>query len=54
MTTTLTLLGSDPGDRRHGLSPCVLFTATLATAAALVAGTIYGHVPLLVWACSRY
>ena len=27
-----------------------LFTATLATAAALVAGTFYGHVPLLVWA----
>ena len=40
----------DPGDRRHGYRRASLFTATFATAAALVAGTFYGHVPLLVWA----
>lgn len=50
MTTTLTLLGVIPVIGAMAYRRASLFTATLATAAALVAGTFYGHVPLLVWA----
>ena len=50
MTTTLTLLGVILVIGAMAYRRASLFTATLATAAALVAGTFYGHVPLLVWA----
>ncbi|HEH9408345.1 TPA: acyl-CoA dehydrogenase FadE [Aeromonas salmonicida subsp. pectinolytica] len=50
MTTTLTLLGVILVIGAMAYRRASLFTSTLATAAALVAGTLYGHVPLLVWA----
>ncbi|MFA7258525.1 MAG: acyl-CoA dehydrogenase, partial [Aeromonas bestiarum] len=50
MTTTLTLLGVILVIGAMAYRRASLFTSTLATAAALVAGTFYGHVPLLVWA----
>ena len=49
MTTTLTLLGVILVIGAMAYRRASLFTATLATAAALVAGALYGHVPLLVW-----
>ena len=49
MTTTLTLFGVILVIGAMAYRRASLFTATLATAAALVAGTFYGHVPLLVW-----
>ncbi|QXC28910.1 acyl-CoA dehydrogenase FadE [Aeromonas sp. FDAARGOS 1409] len=49
MTTTLTLLGVILVIGAMAYHRASLFTATLATAAALVAGALYGHVPLLVW-----
>ncbi|EKP0242279.1 acyl-CoA dehydrogenase FadE [Aeromonas salmonicida] len=50
MTTTLTLLGVILVIGAMAYRRASLFTSTLATAAALVAGTLYGNVPLLVWA----
>ncbi|MGY3858394.1 acyl-CoA dehydrogenase FadE [Aeromonas intestinalis] len=50
MTTTLTLLGVILVIGAMAYRRASLFTATLATAVALVIGTFYGHVPLLVWA----
>ncbi|HDX8347484.1 TPA: acyl-CoA dehydrogenase FadE [Aeromonas dhakensis] len=49
MTTTLTLLGVILVIGAMAYRRASLFTSTLATAAALIAGTLYGHVPLLVW-----
>ncbi|MBP0602510.1 acyl-CoA dehydrogenase FadE [Aeromonas sanarellii] len=49
MTTTLTLFGVILVIGAMAYRRASLFTATLATAAALVAGALYGHVPLLVW-----
>ena len=49
MTTTLTLLGVILVIGAMAYRRASLFTATLATAAALVIGAFYGHVPLLVW-----
>ncbi|MFA7823701.1 acyl-CoA dehydrogenase FadE [Aeromonas dhakensis] len=49
MTTTLTLLGVIPVIGAMAYRRASLFTSTLATAAALIVGTLYGHVPLLVW-----
>lgn len=49
MTTTLTLLGVILVIGAMAYRRASLFTSTLAAAAALVAGTFYGHVPLLVW-----
>ncbi|MGE6291495.1 acyl-CoA dehydrogenase FadE [Aeromonas media] len=49
MTTTLTLFGVILVIGAMAYRRALLFTATLATAAALVAGALYGHVPLLVW-----
>ncbi|ELM3719561.1 acyl-CoA dehydrogenase FadE [Aeromonas hydrophila] len=50
MTTTLTLLGVILVIGAMAYRRASLFTSTLATAAALIVGTLYGHVPLLVWA----
>lgn len=50
MTTTLTLLGVILVIGAMAYRRASLLTSTLATAAALVAGTLYGNVPLLVWA----
>ncbi len=41
---------SDPGDRRHGLSPGVSVHLHACHGGSLIVGTLYGHVPLLVWA----
>ena len=49
MTTTLTLFGVILVIGAMAYRRASLFTATLATAAALAAGALYGHVPLLVW-----
>ncbi|MDX7923604.1 acyl-CoA dehydrogenase FadE [Aeromonas media] len=49
MTTTLTLFGVILVIGAMAYRRASLFTSTLATAAALVAGALYGHVPLLVW-----
>ncbi|CAB5696642.1 Acyl-CoA dehydrogenase fadE12 [Aeromonas hydrophila] len=49
MTTTLTLLGVILVIGAMAYRRASLFTSTLATAAALIAGALYGHVPLLVW-----
>lgn len=49
MTTTLTLLGVILVIGAMAYRRASLFTSTLATAVALIAGTLYGHVPLLVW-----
>lgn len=49
MTTTLTLLGVILVIGAMAYRRASLFTSTLATAAALIVGTLYGHVPLLVW-----
>ncbi|MGN5162840.1 acyl-CoA dehydrogenase FadE [Aeromonas dhakensis] len=49
MTTTLTLLGVILVIGAMAYRRASLFISTLATAAALIAGTLYGHVPLLVW-----
>ncbi|MGL5813575.1 MAG: acyl-CoA dehydrogenase FadE [Aeromonas sp.] len=49
MTTTLTLLGVILVIGAMAYRRASLFTATLATALALVIGAFYGHVPLLVW-----
>ena len=53
MTTTLTLLGVILVIGAMAYRRASLFTATLATAAALVAGTFYGHVPCWCGRCSR-
>ncbi|WP_323994341.1 acyl-CoA dehydrogenase FadE [Aeromonas hydrophila] len=50
MTTTLTLLGVILVIGAMAYRRASLFTSTLATAAALIVGTLYGYVPLLVWA----
>ncbi|MCO4199122.1 acyl-CoA dehydrogenase FadE [Aeromonas hydrophila] len=50
MTTTLTLLGVILVIGAMAYRRASLFTSTLATAAALIVGTLYGHAPLLVWA----
>lgn len=49
MTTTLTLLGVILVIGALAYRRASLFISTLVTGAALVLGTIYGHVPLLVW-----
>ncbi|WP_421158876.1 acyl-CoA dehydrogenase FadE [Aeromonas dhakensis] len=49
MTTTLTLLGVILVIGAMAYRRASLFTSTLATAAALIVGTLYGHIPLLVW-----
>ncbi|MBL0512651.1 acyl-CoA dehydrogenase FadE [Aeromonas media] len=49
MTTTLTLFGVILVIGAMAYRRASLFTSTLATAAALVAAALYGHVPLLVW-----
>ncbi|MFC5707748.1 acyl-CoA dehydrogenase FadE [Aeromonas eucrenophila] len=49
MTTTLTLLGVILVIGAMAYRRASLFTSTLATAAALVIGAFYGHVPLLIW-----
>ncbi|CAJ1804126.1 Acyl-coenzyme A dehydrogenase [Aeromonas veronii] len=49
MTTTLTLLGVILVIGALAYRRASLFISTLVTGAALVFGTIYGHVPLLVW-----
>ncbi|WP_310597070.1 acyl-CoA dehydrogenase FadE [Aeromonas aquatica] len=49
MTTTLTLLGVILVIGAMAYRRASLFTSTLATAAALVIGTFYGQVPLLIW-----
>ncbi|MGY3942624.1 acyl-CoA dehydrogenase FadE [Aeromonas tecta] len=49
MMTTLTLLGVILVIGAMAYRRASLLTSTLATAAALVIGTLYGHVPLLVW-----
>ncbi|MBV7413463.1 acyl-CoA dehydrogenase FadE [Aeromonas sp. sif2433] len=50
MTTTLTLLGVILVIGAMAYRRASLLTSTLATAVALVIGTFYGQVPLLVWA----
>ena len=45
MTTTLTLLGVILVIGAMAYRRASLFTSTLATAAALIVGTLYGHVP---------
>ncbi|MFM5425271.1 acyl-CoA dehydrogenase FadE [Aeromonas veronii] len=50
MTTTLTLLGVILVIGALAYRRASLFISTLVTGAALVLGTIYGQVPLLVWA----
>ncbi|USV56288.1 acyl-CoA dehydrogenase FadE [Aeromonas encheleia] len=49
MTTTLTLLGVILVIGAMAYRRASLLTSTLATAVALVIGTFYGQVPLLVW-----
>jgi acyl-CoA dehydrogenase len=49
MMTTLTLLGVILVIGAMAYRRASLLTSTLATAAALVIGALYGHVPLLVW-----
>ncbi|WP_270803874.1 MULTISPECIES: acyl-CoA dehydrogenase FadE [Aeromonas] len=50
MTTTLTLLGVILVIGALAYRRASLFISTLVTGAALVLGTLYGHVSLLVWA----